>query len=169
MSQALKPGEVAVPGATILTLADLREVTLNVFVPENRIGQVKLGGKFNVSVDSFPGKIFSRRVSRIGNSPEFTPRKVVTAEERLNTFYVVKVELSNGEGLLKPGMPADATFNRNRIDAKGVDFVHDRFLTQQKKSERSTRHKRELNPSPRNFQTVQVFGQDHRFETKIIR
>ncbi len=113
VSQALKPGEIAAPGATILTLANLREVTLNVFVPENRIGQVKLDGTVNVSVDNFPGKTFQGRVSRIGDSPEFTPRNVVTAEERLNTFYIVEVQLDNAEGLLRPGMPADATFGSN--------------------------------------------------------
>jgi HlyD family secretion protein len=110
LSQALKPGELAAPAVTILTLADLHEVTLDVYVPENRIGQVKLGQGVNVSVDSFAGKVFVGRVSHIGNSPEFTPRNVATAEERLNTFFVVEIKLANDEGLLKPGMPADATF-----------------------------------------------------------
>ncbi|MBN1954370.1 MAG: efflux RND transporter periplasmic adaptor subunit [Anaerolineae bacterium] len=110
MSQALRVGEIAPPAATILTLADLDEVILAVYVPENRIGQVYLGQAVQVTVDSFPGVAFDGWVTRIGDEPEFTPRNVATAEERLNTFYAVEIQLPNPAGLLKPGMPADAAF-----------------------------------------------------------
>lgn len=110
LHQDLRPGEVAAPAATILTLADLSEVTLQVYVPENRIGQVRLGQAVRVTVDSFPGRAFSGSVMRIGDEPEYTPRNVATAEGRLNTFYIVEIRLPNPEGLLKPGMPADAAF-----------------------------------------------------------
>jgi HlyD family secretion protein len=110
LDQALRAGEIAVPAATILTLSDLREVTLSVYVPENRIGQVRLGQSVQVRVDSFPARTFVGQVTRIGDEPEFTPRNVATKEERLNTFYAVEVRLPNAEGFLKPGMPADATF-----------------------------------------------------------
>jgi HlyD family secretion protein len=110
LHQALKAGEVAAPAATILTLSDLSQVTLEAFVPENQVAQVQLGRPVQVSVDSFPGRIFEGRVVRIGSEPEFTPRNVATAEERVSTFYAVEVHLPNPEGLLKPGMPADATF-----------------------------------------------------------
>jgi len=49
-------------------------------------------------------------VSRIGDEPEYTPRNVATQSERQNTYYAVEIKLSNEGGLLKPGMPADATF-----------------------------------------------------------
>jgi multidrug resistance efflux pump len=110
LDQALRTGEVAAPATTILTLADLSEVTLVVYVPENRIGQVRLGQAVQVTVDSFPGQAFTGQVRHISDEPEFTPRNVATKEERLNTFYAVEVRLPNAEGLLKPGMPADATF-----------------------------------------------------------
>lgn len=110
LDQNLRRGELAAPAATVLTVADLREVTLMAYVPENRIGQVQLGQAVQVSVDSFPGQSFAGQVTRIGDEPEFTPRNVATQEERLNTFYAVEVRLPNAEGLLKPGMPADATF-----------------------------------------------------------
>lgn len=110
LNQALRTGELAAPAAPILTLADLSEVTLEVYVPENRIGHVHLGQTVQVTVDSFPGKVFDGHVVRIADEPQFTPRNVATAEERLNTFYAVEIELPNPEGLLKPGMPADAVF-----------------------------------------------------------
>lgn len=112
LHQELRAGEVAAPAATILTLADLSEVSLDVYVPENRIGWVRLGQAVQVTVDSFPGRTFAGRVSRIGDEPEYTPQNVATAEGRLNTFYVVEIRLPNPEGLLKPGMPADALFGQ---------------------------------------------------------
>jgi len=107
--QSLRAGELAAPAETILALADTSEVTLEVYVPENRIGQVKLGQSAEVTVDSFPGRTFEGRVVHIADQPEFTPRNIATAEERLNTFYAVEILLPNPEGLLKPGIPADAT------------------------------------------------------------
>jgi HlyD family secretion protein len=110
LNRVLRGGELAAPAATILTLADLSTVTLVVYVPENRVGEVALGGAVRVTVDSFPGRVFAGTVTRIGDQPEFTPRNVTTAEERLNTFYAVELALPNPERLLKPGMPADAEF-----------------------------------------------------------
>jgi HlyD family secretion protein len=110
LNQTLRAGELAAPAATILTLSDLSQVTLSVYVPENRIGQIALGQDVQVTVDSFTGRAFVGRVLRIGDQPEFTPRNVATKEERLNTFYVVDIALPNADGSLKPGMPADAAF-----------------------------------------------------------
>ena len=110
LDQALRAGEVAAPGATVLTVADLSTLTLVVYVPENRVGQVRLGQEVQVMVDSFSDRTFAGQVTRINDEAEFTPRNVATQEERLNTFYAVEVRLPNAEGLLKPGMPADATF-----------------------------------------------------------
>jgi HlyD family secretion protein len=110
LSQEAHPGEVVAPAAPILTIANLDRVSLVVYVPVNEIGKVRLGQPVQVSVDSFPGRSFAGRVTGIGAQPEFTPRNVATAEERLNTFYEVTISLSNTDLLLKPGMPADARF-----------------------------------------------------------
>jgi HlyD family secretion protein len=110
LHRVLRDGELAAPAGTILTVADLSTVKLVVYVPENRVGEVVLGGAVRVSVDSFPGRVFAGRVTHIGDQPEFTPRNVTTAEERLNTFYAVELTLPNPERSLKPGMPADAEF-----------------------------------------------------------
>jgi HlyD family secretion protein len=110
LRRVLTAGELAAPAATILTVADLSKVVLVVHVPENRVGQVRLGQSALVTVDSYPSRTFRGQVTRIGDEPEFTPRNVATAEKRLNTFYSVEIRLPNPERLLKPGMPADADF-----------------------------------------------------------
>jgi HlyD family secretion protein len=71
---------------------------------------VQIAQEVQITVDSFPGQIFAGYVSRIGDRAEFTPRNVATPEERLNTFYAVEIRVDNPQGLLKPGMPADAQF-----------------------------------------------------------
>lgn len=110
LNQTLRVGELAAPAATILNVADLSSLTLTVYVPVDRLGEVALDQNVQVAVDSFPGQVFAGQVSSISNSPEFMPRNVATKEERLNTVYAVEIKLDNVDGLLKPGMPADATF-----------------------------------------------------------
>lgn len=110
LSLSAHEGEVAVSGATALTMADVRHVVLQVFVPEKRLGGVRVGRGVDATVDSWPGRVFRGCVTRIGDRPEYTPRNVATQEGRMLTFYVVDIDLDNPDGALKPGMPADAAF-----------------------------------------------------------
>ncbi len=107
-SRAVEPGEITAPGAPLLTITDLSEVTLTVYVPETQIGRVGLGQEAIAAVDSYPGQGFVGRVIHIADQAEFTPRNVQTKEERVNTVFAVKIALPNPEQRLKPGMPADA-------------------------------------------------------------
>jgi HlyD family secretion protein len=101
-------GELAIPGGTMLTLGDLDHVNLTVYVPEDKLGQVKIGQAVGVSVDSFPGQTFEGTVVRIADEAEFTPRNVQTKEERVNMVFAVEVRIPNSDHALKPGLPADA-------------------------------------------------------------
>jgi HlyD family secretion protein len=105
---AARPGEVAAAGAALLTVADLSEVRLVVYLPETHVGQVRVGQPVRVTVDSFPGRAFEGRVIHVADRAEFTPRNVATQEERVNLVFAVEVSLPNPDGALKPGMPADA-------------------------------------------------------------
>ena len=102
-------GELATPGATLLTLGDLDEVTLTIYVPEDRLGQVHVGQQVEVQVDSFPERIFAGTIVAIAHEAEFTPRNVQTQEERVNMVFAVDVLIPNPDHALKPGLPADAT------------------------------------------------------------
>jgi len=101
-------GELAAPGATLLTLGDLDEVTLIVYVPEDRLGQVLIGQQVEVRVDTFPERRFIGAVVAIAHEAEFTPRNVQTQEERVNMVFAVDVSIPNPDHALKPGLPADA-------------------------------------------------------------
>ncbi len=103
-------GEVAVPGAALLTVAKPEKVTLTVYVPEADYGRLRQNQKVEVYVDSYPDEPFLGIITAIGSEAEFTPKNVQTKEERVSTVYAIKVTLPNDDGRLKPGMPADAVF-----------------------------------------------------------
>ena len=110
LTRNVEPGEFVQPGATALTMADLSQITITVYVPEDRYGQISLGQKAEVSVDSFPGETFNASVVLISDQAEFTPRNVQTVEGRSSTFYAIKLKVEDPEGKLKIGMPADVVF-----------------------------------------------------------
>ncbi len=101
-------GETVTPNATLLTVTNLESVKLTIYVPETQIGQVKIGDAIAVKVDSFPAKTFNGKVIFIATQAEFTPRNVQSQTERVNTVFAVRVQISNPNQELKPGMPADA-------------------------------------------------------------
>ena len=106
LEQAARLGELAVPGAVLLRLADLDRVSLRVYVPAGQLGQVQIGQVFAVTVDAYPGELFSARVSEIAAEAEFTPKTVQTSADRANLVLAVKLSLDNAGHRLKPGMPA---------------------------------------------------------------
>jgi multidrug efflux pump subunit AcrA (membrane-fusion protein) len=103
-------GEVAIPGTSLLTVADLDEVTLTVFVSEADYGRLRQGQAVAVQVDSFPGETFTGVITRISDEAEFTPKNVQTQEERVSLVYAVKITIPNESHRLKPGVPADVVF-----------------------------------------------------------
>jgi HlyD family secretion protein len=105
-------GEMAASGKSLLTLADLGNVTLTIYVPEPDIDTVSIGQSIEVSVDAFPGETFTGHITTISDKAEFTPKNVQTKEERVNTVFAVKIKLDNQDQHLKPGMPADAILSR---------------------------------------------------------
>jgi len=106
----LEFGETIAPGAVVITIADLDEVSLTVCVPEDRYGEIRLGQEVIITVDSFPNREFTGTVESIADKAEFTPRNVQTVDGRRSTVYAIKIRMLNPEGMLKPGMPADAVF-----------------------------------------------------------
>lgn len=110
LTRNVEPGEFIQPGATTLTLANLNELTITVYIPEDRYGEISLGQTAEVTADSFPGEIFTATVIQIADKAEFTPRNVQTVEGRSSTVFAVKLKVEDPQGKLKIGMPADVVF-----------------------------------------------------------
>jgi len=116
--KAVEPGEFVGPGVPLLTIADLDEVRLNIYVTEVELGRVRLGQRAEIRIDSHPDRSLRGTVIFISPEAEFTPKNVQTKEERVKLVYRVKVEIPNPESILKPGMPADALIMTGDPDVK---------------------------------------------------
>ena len=109
LTRTVERGERVEAGTPLFTLVDLDRLYVKIYVPEPSIGKVALGQEARVYVDAYPGRGFPARVSRVSQEAEFTPKNVETREERVKLVFAVEVALGeNPDGVLKPGMPADA-------------------------------------------------------------
>lgn len=112
LTRNVEPGEFVQPGAVALTMANLGELTITVYVPESRLNEIKLGQEASVTIDVASGTspTFDAEIIHIANQAEFTPRNVQTVEGRSSTVFAVKLKVSDPDGKLKIGMPADVVF-----------------------------------------------------------
>jgi len=106
----VESGEFVQPGAVAMTMANLNELTITVYVPEDQYGKIALGQKATVTIDAFPGESFNAEVVHIADQAEFTPRNVQTVEGRSSTVFAIKLKVTDLTGKLKIGMPADVAF-----------------------------------------------------------
>lgn len=105
-----EPGETVGAGTPVLSLQNLDDRWVRIYIREDRIGRVRIGGHAEIRSDSDPERVFRGEVVHIGSEAEFTPRNVQTTEERLKLVYPVKVAVvEDPEEVLKPGVPADVT------------------------------------------------------------
>lgn len=111
LSKSAEPGAYLNPGTPVVTVAEMDRVFLRAFISETDLGRIKLSQSVDVSIDAYPDKVYTGRVSFIASQAEFTPKSVQTFEERINLMYRIKIDLDNKNGELKPGMPADALIN----------------------------------------------------------
>ncbi len=100
-------GEVMLPGAPVVTLADLDHIWLRGYISETDLERVRWGQPATVTTDSYQGETFHGRVSFIASDAEFTPKSVETHKERVTLVYRIKIDIDNPQHKLKPGMPAD--------------------------------------------------------------
>jgi HlyD family secretion protein len=107
VTRAAEPGEVVSAGTAIVTLVDLSHVYLRGFVPEGRIGAVKVGQPARVYLDSNPNVPVEASVSRIDPQAMFTPENTYFRDDRVKQVVGVKLQLKGAVGFAKPGMPAD--------------------------------------------------------------
>ncbi len=105
-----EPGEVLPAGGKVLTLVDLSDVYMYVFLPERDAGKVALGSEARIVLDAAPEYPIRASVSFVSPSAQFTPKTVETAEERHNLTFRVKLQLDakrlrQFEPYVKVGIP----------------------------------------------------------------
>jgi len=108
----VRPGDLITPNQTIARLLEKDQIYIRVYVPEPRLGLIKVGQKAKIKVDTFANREFDGVIEQINTQGEFTPRNVQSRNERSHLVFGVKVRIDNREGLLKPGMAADVTLEK---------------------------------------------------------
>jgi HlyD family secretion protein len=111
LNKLSREGELASPGKTLYSLADLSNLNLKAYLSGDQLSKVKIGQKVKVLIDGSDNQIQSLegQIVWISESAEFTPKTIQTREERVNLVYAFKVRVSN-DGRLKIGMPAEIVF-----------------------------------------------------------
>ncbi len=111
LTKSADPGEVLAAGTPVVTLGDIDHPWLRGYVPQTKLGRVKLGMPVAIHSDSFPGKTYKGKITYIASEAEFTPKQIQTAEERVKLVYRIKVEVENPGRELKLNMPVDGTID----------------------------------------------------------
>ncbi|MBI3568833.1 MAG: HlyD family efflux transporter periplasmic adaptor subunit [Gemmatimonadetes bacterium] len=107
-----EPGEIVAPGAPVLTLANLGDRWVRIYIAENRLGAIRMGEPATITTDTYADRSYAGEVAFIASEAEFTPRNVQTTDERVKLVYAVKVRITNDTAnVLKPGMPADVALH----------------------------------------------------------
>jgi HlyD family secretion protein len=103
-----EPGEILASGSPVITLLHRDDRWVRIYVPENRMGAVRIGQRATITSDTFRSRHYAGEVIAIASEAEFTPKTVQTREERVKLVYAVKVRVTGDPSHdLKPGMPAD--------------------------------------------------------------
>ena len=105
-----QPGEVLAPGGKVLTLDDLADVYMYVFLPTDTVGKVALNSEARIVLDAIPNYPIKAYVAFISPNAQFTPKTVETAQERHNLTFRVKLQIPKDrlrefEPLVKAGVP----------------------------------------------------------------
>jgi multidrug resistance efflux pump len=103
----VRPGDLIAPNIPIATLLERDQTYVRIYIPETRIGQVRVGQRADVKLDAFPGETFSSTVEQVNQEAEFLPRNVQTKEERVHQVFGVKLRITDPSGRVRSGMAAD--------------------------------------------------------------
>ncbi|MGD8479853.1 MAG: HlyD family efflux transporter periplasmic adaptor subunit [Methyloceanibacter sp.] len=88
-----EPGEVLAAGGKVLTLLNLGEVYMEVFLPSREAGRIALGSDARIVLDPVPHFAIPATVTFVSPQAQFTPKQVETAEEREKLMFRVKVKV----------------------------------------------------------------------------
>lgn len=105
----VEPGAVVAAGGKVLTVIDLSEATMTVFLPAEAAGTVNVGDDARLVFDAWPDRPVPARISFVADKSQFTPREVETRSEREKLMFRVKLSvtadwLATHADTVKPGM-----------------------------------------------------------------
>ena len=108
-----EPGEVLAAGGKALTLLDLSDMSMTIYLPTDQAGRVALGSEARIVLDALQGQAIPATVAFVAPKAQFTPREVETRTEREKLMFRLKIKpdpawLAAHRDLAKGGMPGVA-------------------------------------------------------------
>lgn len=88
-----RAGEVVGAGTRVITLLDLNDVYMTIFLPATQAGRLALGDEARIRLDPFPPYIIPATISFVAADAQFTPKSVETANEREKLMFRVKLQI----------------------------------------------------------------------------
>jgi HlyD family secretion protein len=89
----VQPGEVIGAGGRVVTLLDVSDVFMTVFLPTSEVGRVALGSQARIVLDAASQYVIPASVSFVAGEAQFTPKYVETKNEREKLMYRVKLKI----------------------------------------------------------------------------
>ena len=87
-----RAGEVVAAGQRVLTILDLKDVYMTIYLPADEAGKLTLGDEARVILDPLPQNVIPATISFVATEAQFTPKSVETAEERQKLMFRVKLQ-----------------------------------------------------------------------------
>jgi HlyD family secretion protein len=91
--QLLRSGEVVTAGAPVLTILDLTDVYMTIFLPGADAAKLDIGGEARIILDAVPDYVIPATVSFVAADAQFTPKTVETKDERAKLMFRVKLKI----------------------------------------------------------------------------
>lgn len=91
--QLARSGEVVAAGSRVVTILDLSDVYMTIYLPAGPAGQLALGDEARIILDPVPQYVIPATVSFVAADAQFTPKAVETAEEREKLVFRAKLQL----------------------------------------------------------------------------
>ncbi|WP_340163206.1 HlyD family secretion protein [Mesorhizobium sp. NZP2298] len=91
----VQSGEVVAAGAPIVTLLDLSDVYMTVFLPAQAAGRLAIGDDARIILDPAPEYVVPATVSFVASDAQFTPKTVETSDEREKLMFRVKLQIAS--------------------------------------------------------------------------
>ena len=115
LAKYAEAGELATMGKPLFKVADMEQMYIRAYITSEQLSQVKLGQKVTVFSDygNDERKEYPGVVTWISDRSEFTPKTILTKDERANLVYAVKVAVKN-DGYLKIGMYGGVVFEKGK-------------------------------------------------------
>ncbi len=88
-----EPGEVLAAGGKVLTVLDLSDVYMTIFLPTGSAGRLAIGAEARIILDAAPQYVIPPTVSFVAPRSQFTPKEVETRSEREKLMFRVKVRI----------------------------------------------------------------------------